>query len=383
MKSIRPILFFLILPTCLPAQMEFKFSGYAVDLPGYQETRERLARFFNAEQSQFINLNRIRLRPSLSPWSGADLSFEYEITSLYHSSPLVLFDPQPSTFGRQLLNLRWTPVEESRLMLVHFIDRLYLRQNFSRASLILGRQRVSWGTGRIWNPTDLFNPINPASFGKIEKDGVDALSLRLYLGDFTDLTLVANPKERFRQTNSGFRLRSNFQEYDLSLIGGYFDGRVVVGVDFAGNFFDAGLRGEAILSYPRGDFNSNFVKYILGIDYQFTSQLYALLEFHFNGEGKADPLSYDLLRLSRGEILNLGRSFLALQASYLIDPLLTASAGSIMNLGDASKFLQGALSYSLMQDVFVSIGGQIFSAGEFDEFWYYPSSVFLKGEIYF
>lgn len=70
---------------------------------------------------------------------------------------------------------------------------------------------------------------------------------------------------------------------------------------------DAGVRGEAIVSSRKDDFSSNVVKYILGIDYQFTPELYALVEYYFNGGGKVDPLSYDLIRLSKGEILNLGR----------------------------------------------------------------------------
>ena len=50
--------------------------------------------------------------------------------------------------------------------------------------------------------------------------------------------------EKLNNSNGGFRFRTNYSEYDLSLIGGYFDKRIVIGGDFAGNLFEAGVRGE-------------------------------------------------------------------------------------------------------------------------------------------
>jgi hypothetical protein len=97
--------------------------------------------------------------------------------------------------------------------------------------------------------------------------------MKLFLGEFTDLQLVINPQKN-GHGNAGYRLRTNFAEYDLSTIGGVFDDRWVFGGDFAGNLFDAGVRGELIDSAKQKNVSSNFTTLILGADYQFTAELY-------------------------------------------------------------------------------------------------------------
>jgi hypothetical protein len=122
---------------------------------------------------------------------------------------------------------------------------------------------------------------------------------------------------------------------------------------------------------------------IFGADYQWTPELYTLAEYHHNGEGKSDRTSYELFRLIDGDILNLSRDYLALQAMYQVHPLVTASVSTIGNLNDGSRFFAGMVSYSLTENSALTLGGQIFTGDQFTEYWYYPGSVFLKGELYF
>ena len=377
-------LFVMIFFACdlAQAQLDLQFSGYVVDLPIYQSLNSTFAQLLDLKQHQALNLTRIRLRPSLSLWDGATLSLEHEVTALYQSAS---FQSLQVSFisRRQVVDLRWDPVREMRFSVAHFVDRLYVRQNFSRGRLIVGRQRVSWGTGRIWNPTDLFNPINPASFDKIEKDGADAVSFKYYFGNFTDLELVYNPEDEFRRWNAGLRFRTNYAEYDVSLMGGYFDKRVVAGADFAGNLFKAGFRGEGIFSAEKNDASGNFVKFILGLDYQFTSKLYTLIEYQFNGEGKTDRNKYEVARLFKGEILNLSQNYLAMNATYQIHPLVSTSVAVNVNLNDGSGFVTPLASYSVTEDFYLYVGGLVVYGGVKEEYWYYPTSVFGKGEWYF
>jgi hypothetical protein len=157
----------------------------------------------------------------------------------------------------------------------------------------------------------------------------------------------------------------------------------VLGGDFAANFFDAGLRGEAILSGGSWEFDSSYVRFIAGVDYQFTADLYGLLEYQFNGEGTTDPFLYDLARLLRGEILNVGRNYLALQCSYLIHPLVNATVSIIGNLDDRSGFVSLLVSYSVSDEISASAGGQVFVGEKYDEYWYYPAAAYAKVEAYF
>lgn len=379
----KKIIFLLFISINLFAQIESDFSGYVVDLPIYQTNNKTLSKAFGFDESQFLNLTRTRLRPTIYLWGDTRINIEYEITALYLNSDSSFFLNTPQKSSHQLFNLTWTPVNEKKFSITHFIDRLYFRQGFDWGNIEIGRQRVQWGSGRIWNPIDLFNPINPATFYKIEKDGADIISLNYVLGNFTDLDLVFNANEKFTESNYGFRFRTNYEEYDISIMGGRFDKRIAAGLDFAGNLFDAGVRGEGIFSADENDFKNNFIKFILGADYQFTAKLYAVVEYHFNGEGKKDKSDYELLRLVNSEIINLNKNYLYEGITYQYHPLLTFSLSNNTNLNDGSGYIGITANYSLTEDIYLNAGSQILYGDDFTEYWYYSKSFYLQGEFYF
>jgi len=363
-----------------PAELDF--SGYTVHYPSYQCLYPTAAGLFRVDRHATAVLSRVRLKPQLLFSRYGRVTIEYEISGLYHSSKPLFPLPIDET-NRQLFDLTWNPVSEEHYILIHTVDRCYYRYEPSFGEIVVGRQRISWGTGRIWNPTDLFNPINPASFEKIEKDGADAISLKIYLGPFSDVQTVVQPQEKWEDVNGAVRLRTHAGEYDFSLVGGYFDRRITAGGDFAGNLLRAGVRGEGIVSFDPDGEDPGFSKWIVGIDNQFTSELYALLEYHFNGEGGKEPREYDLVRLARGEILNLGRQFLFAQASYLLHPLWNLSVSLNESIGDGSGFAGFLLTYSVSGSADVALGAQHTFGDRFDEYWYYPTSLYLRGIYYF
>ncbi len=364
------------------AQVDYSFSGYVVDMPIYTVNSSELSSFFKLDKSQFMNLTRLRLRPEVYLWSGARMNIEYEVDATYSKQSLFSFTNEVNT-SRQIFNLRWTPYNKNNITITHYIDRLYLRQGFGWGNIIVGRQRIAWGVGRVWSPTDLFNPINPANFSKLEKDGVDAASLTYTFGKFTDLNLVYNPMKNSGQSNAGFRFRTNYDEYDLALVGGYFDKRIVAGGDFAGNFFDAGIRGEGIISMNKDTLSDNFVKFIFGMDNQFTSKLYAMFEYQYNGHGASNKDNYDLIGLINGKILNLAKNYLFLSASYILTPLITVTLSDNINLNDKSGYVLANGVYSVTGNATITAGALLTYGKTFTEYWYYPTSVYLQGELYF
>ena len=371
----------IVSATC-SAQPVVEFSGYVVDFPIYQRATPFVALLSDTEQDQFLNMVRLRLRPTVQLWDGAFLALEHEVSALYRSTAQYVAESSTRRRG-QLLDLAWNPVNRENVSVTHFVDRLFLRQTSDVGDFTVGRQRISWGTGRVWNPTDLFNPINPATFSKIEKDGVDALSAKFHLGNFTDVHVVINPENDWNTVNTAVRFRTNEKEFDISLMAGQFAQRIVLGGDFAGNAFDAGVRGEVIVSQDRENRASRFVKYIVGVDYQFTAELYAVMEYLHNGEGGSTREQYDLMRLLTGEILNLARDYLAATGSYMIHPLVTSSVTLTANLNDGGRFVSGVVTYLAGDEFTITCGGQVFSGGEFSEYWYYPNSVYLKVDLFF
>jgi hypothetical protein len=366
----------------LYSQVDYSFSGYVVDLPVYSINNGELAGLAGIDKYQFTNLARFRLRPEVYFTSTTRLNIEYEIDAVYSKQNSISFINQSST-NRQAVNLKWTISNQDNVTITDYIDRLYLRQRFDWGNITVGRQRIAWGVGRVWSPTDLFNPINPANFGKIEKDGADAASLTYSFGNFTDLNVVYNPQDKINSSNAGFRFRTNYDKYDFALVGGYFDQRVIAGGDFAGNLFDAGVRGEGIISMNKDNLNSNYTKFVFGIDNQFTPKLYALIEYQFNGEGAADKFNYDLLGLINGRIINLSRNYVDENISYQLTPLFTVTLSNNLNLNDGSGYLSIGGTYSITDNATATARLLTTYGNKFTEYWYYPTSFYLQAEIFF
>ncbi len=381
MKLDRFILaFVVVLVNAVPlaAQMELSFSGYAADVASFQISS------VEGIDNAYVNLTRVRLRPTLQLWEGGSVVLEHEIDALLSSGDRRSSFVVPDVSNRQAVDLRWHLSEDKHTSLVHYVDRLYVRQDLSWASIVAGRQRIQWGTGRVWNPTDLFNPINPASYDKIEKDGSDALSVKVHLGQFTDVQAVYNVRPTSDSSNYGARFRTNVSEFDLSAMGGWFDRKPVIGGDVAGNLLGAGIRGELAWTGESGDgWEEAQVRYILGADYQLNSDVYVMFEYLFNEAGVNDPAQYDLVRLYKGEIQNVNRKYLYLGTIWRMHPLVMGNAGFEVNINDGSGFLLLNATYSSSENTVLTTGMFLPLGEKSDEFWYYPTAFYVRGELHF
>jgi hypothetical protein len=166
---------------------------------------------------------------------------------------------------------------------------------------------------------------------------------------------------------------------------GFFDRRVIVGGDFTGNLFNAGFRGEAIYSFHQSDTDSNYIRAIIGLDYQFPYNIYGLMEYQYNGAGtknKDEYFSY-FGKLINGEIQNMGRNYLAIMGSYQVHPLVSTSLTNITNLGDGSGMLGITGTYNMYQDFNLGLGTMFFYGNTGGEYSYYPTAIYLTGEYFF
>ncbi len=89
-----------------------------------------------------------------------------------------------------LLDLDHQVVDSDDLLWRASIYRMHLTFSTEKSKLVVGRQRVAWGVGRVWNPTDLFNPVSPLQIEQDQRDGVDAVNLEYYTGPLGSLNLV-------------------------------------------------------------------------------------------------------------------------------------------------------------------------------------------------
>ena len=361
---------------------ELSFQGYVMEMPVYENIHPALAELTGVSPSEFSDLIRLRLRPTLHISDNTKIGLAYEVDGLYYCQN-VSFGLASTTPLQQVVGLRWQPVDVKHAMVSDYIDRLYFDHEFSFGTLVVGRQRISWGTGRVWNPTDIFNPINPADFGKIEKDGADAVSMKFFLGQLTDIQIVYNSEYHFESSNYAARFRTNILGYDFAVLGGSLDREPIAGGDFAGNVWTAGIRGEALVSRDPAKSGGYYVRWILGMDYQFTDRLYGLFEYYHNGQGTLDRSKYDFAAVLEGRILNVAKDYLALSGSYQATSLITVTLASISNFSDGSGYLAGTINYSASDNASIALGSLYTFGKTLTEYWYYPQAYYLKLETYF
>lgn len=357
------------------AQAQVRLSGYAKNLG------IRSSSFFTNE-AYLLDVSRLRLRTRLD----ASSQFHAEVwldTELLLGSFLGTPD---YTFSQGLerttfLDLDWTVEAGRRHLLRQQLFRAFATLYVGQVQLTAGRQRIAWGTGFAWNPTDLLNPFNPAAIELGEKAGVDAAYASVPLGDFSRIEAVVAPGRRRHQTSAALRASTNVSEYDVAALVGRFREDVVLGGDFAGYVGNAGLRGEAALTFADG--GRRYLRAILNADYSFPGGYYALAELYFNGSGTSDKAAYDFAALLRGAGFNVARHYGATSVARAITPLLGASFYSLANFDDRSALVGPALTYSLAEDLELSLAAYFFLGAADTEFGRQAHAFFGTVQYYF
>lgn len=248
----------------------------------------------------------------------------------------------------------------------HRIDRLSLRFNIGdNTDLVVGRQPVSWATTLFLTPADPFSPFDPADPFREYRSGVDAVRVRYYRGAFTQFEVVARPARvgavgEETLTLLG-RATSNHAGWDYGAWAGLMHDTFGAAVSLSGAVGLWALRAEAAIR----DLDDRIVlRGTVGLDRTFPlagRDLYVVVEYQRDGLGAASP--DDLLAAAssrayaQGEMQVLGRDTGALQLSYPLHPLLSASALLLGSLRDGSFLVGPALSYSVSESVGFRLGG--------------------------
>ncbi|MBI3592104.1 MAG: hypothetical protein HY099_01215 [Nitrospirae bacterium] len=244
--------------------------------------------------------------------------------------------------------------------------RGFVTYSYNSGDVIIGRQRVAWGTGKFWNPTDLFNPYNPLGVERDERPGVDALKWEQSTGPLSKIAAVYAHRNTKTGEKTALKYRTNLNGYDFSIMTGKFADTDVIGMDFSGSIGDVGIHGEGV--YRINGIARHKPSLVLGGEYTFRSSLYLLLEYYYNDEGQKNSYEYDIQRLLAGEIVNLGREYLGVSAGYDFSGILRGDLYSIYNIRDKSIFIQPAIRYSIATDFDWSVGIQIFAGKTNSEF---------------
>ena len=277
----------------------------------------------------------------------------------------------------QAAQRRWVDFDEQLLgsgsmRLVHNLDEVALRLMTPWFDLVVGRQVLSWGTGRLWNPTDLLSPFSPASFDREVRRGADAARVSVPIGDLTMIDLIWLPVDRPEDHGGVVRFRSNLWEWDLSLSAAKYVDDLVAGVDFVGDIGEVAAHGEAAYTRQLYDVDAaegqdveleQFLRAVAGVDWMPDDEVMLGLEYHYNGHGTTDEDEYleklQSPRIARGEVFGIGQHYVAVTTAWMTNELVTLSGVVIANVVDPSFMVMPFLEYWMEQSVILRVGGYI------------------------
>lgn len=353
-----------------------QFSGYFKSLATRSKT------VIGPEERYTLDLNRLRLKLQgpVSTQTEVDIQYDNEIL-LGDYLKTAQFAAEKDLRAPTYFDLEKTYADHPGYYGQHSFYRASVTVRTAVADAKLGRQRIAWGTGRFWNPLDIFNPPNPARLEREERPGVDGALIERKLGPLSRVSLAYVPRADDVASSFAAYGHGNAAGWDFSLVGGRFHGDGVVGGDFASQIGGLGVRGEATYTDARAA--RNYGRVLLGADYGFVNTLTLTGELYYNGQGTRDPAQYDFARLFAGEIQNLAQRYAAAYASYEITPLLETANYYIRNFDDGSQLVWLSLAYSLTANVELAGGIQIFSGRPDSEYGRLPNRAYVQVQWFF
>ena len=270
---------------------------------------------------------------------------------------------------RRLFDLTDEITDRERLAAVQRLDRLSVGYSGKRLVVRAGRHAVSWGNGLVFNPLDIFNPFSPTAVDKDYKTGDDMLYGQWLFDSGNDMQAILLPRRepgsndvecdqssfvfKYHGMNAGF-------DYDL-LTARHYD-ETLLGIGLAKDWHGAIWRFD--VSVTKLNDGGHATSLVTTLDRSWTwigHNIYGYIEYFRNGVGEADknyttPNTDLQERISRGELYNLGRDYLAAGMQIELSPLLNLFPSMIWNLNDESLFFQLWATYDWKENFLVTVG---------------------------
>lgn len=265
------------------------------------------------------------------------------------------------------------PLEDVRLQ--GRTDRFLFKFTPDQATITVGRQPITFGSGLFFTPMDLVNPFTPATIDSEYKPGVDAVRVDGFFGVSGQVSVVAaytgktyiyeaaadGEPDQARVTAAAYG-QGTVGVTDLALMYAFVRGDHVVGASVISSAGPVGLHGDVTVTVPREDLDEDvFVRAVVGVDGRPTATTTLMGELYLQsfGSTSADGL-FDVLgseRAARGEIWLSGLAYAGLSVSQEITPLIVANLAVIANLTEPSFFLTPAISWNVAANAEVGFGG--------------------------
>ena len=275
--------------------------------------------------------------------------------------------------------------------------RLYAGYEDENNRLILGLQNITMGVGRLWNPTNLFNPRNTYALEPDEVFGVAGISYTRHFSSTTDLTVVASQKAD-RSFKYAASLKGFLEFGDIAANVVSSDETLMLGYELEGNLGDTGIEVRSEGAYIRNnnihtyhqDTNSTtveeeiFFQGIIGADYGFENGITVVGEALYS----STAFSYGQVLLNiNSEIvpnLVLSKFYLGGTVSYAFNLFLDGSLTYIESFNEQnSRFISPTVTYTLNDYNTFTLGAMLQNGPDGSEFGSFENTYYFRYELAF
>jgi hypothetical protein len=242
----------------------------------------------NGQENRYVNLVHHRLSSNLR--INEEIEFRVDLRNrlfIGDVSGMGINFGQVVSVDTGLVDLGFLWIDDSSVVAVTNIDRLMLRYQRGKSTLVVGRQRINWGINTIWNPMDLFNAYNFIDFDYEERPGSDAVRFTYSPDQFSALECAVKCNNGGRNFVGASMYKWNRSGTDMQAMAGLYEHDFVSGFGWATSFLDAGFKGESAWYLNLDNPNAGVFTGALSIDYAFPKKWYGMLSVLY----VSDPVS--------------------------------------------------------------------------------------------
>ncbi len=234
------------------------------------------------------------------------------------------------------------------------IYRGYLKYSDEKNIITLGKQRIPFGVGRVWNPIDIYNPIDATAIESDERAGTSSFRYEYALNDLSSFDATIS------EDKYAARLKGYIGEADIGVLvlRDKDKDQSIFGYESSGEILNSGMELRSEGGYFKNDTSEDYKELIIGAEYGFENSFTILSEYKYNS-----LKSYD---------------HLALNLSYTISSLWNTSYLIIKNLDDESSVSLLKFDHSLSDESELNFGTYFYDGNSLSEYGYLKNSVFIR-----
>lgn len=259
------------------------------------------------------------------------------------------------------LKLSFNLIDNKKLLLNTYLDRLYAEFTMDKVEIRVGRQRINWGISTFWNPNDLFNAYDFTDFDYEERPGADAIRATWYTGPVSRLEGAIQMADNWNNVTAAMLYRWNMANFDFQVIGGKYRNDFIVGGGWSGYLGDIGWKNEFSYFFSGAQRTFNLSS---GFDFSFDNGLFTSIGYLFNELGITNTGTGNLFTFQlSAKNLYPYRHAIFINANYPFSPILGGGMSVVYSPVEAQPFfISPNLTYSLAQNWDLDFFSQLFLA---------------------